>query len=151
MYAQVENNQIVEWPIVDLRRRFPNISFPVEIKDSHLPEGIVAVVSMPVPAFDAQTQKPVQESVPSFRNGRWELGYVVEPQTPQEIQATRDARAVGVRLERNQWLSACDWTQLPDAPDQIRAAYVQYRQSLRDVPQQAGFPFSVVWPAEPSV
>jgi hypothetical protein len=53
-----------------------------------------------------------------------------------------------VRVERNRLLAASDWTQLADAPvDQ--AAWAAYRQALRDVPQQAGFPDNVVWPVKP--
>jgi hypothetical protein len=56
--------------------------------------------------------------------------------------------AAQVRAQRNRLLSASDWTQVADAPvDQ--AAWATYRQALRDVPQQDGFPGSVVWPTEP--
>lgn len=54
-----------------------------------------------------------------------------------------------IRAQRNKLLSTCDWTQLPDAPvDQT--AWAAYRQELRDVPDQVGFPASVVWPVAPS-
>lgn len=53
-----------------------------------------------------------------------------------------------IRRERYQLLAASDWTQVADAPvDQ--AAWTAYRQALRDVPQQAGFPEDVVWPSKP--
>lgn len=53
------------------------------------------------------------------------------------------------RAERNHLLAASDWTQVPDAPvDQ--AAWAAYRQALRDVPQQAGFPHDITWPEEPA-
>ena len=53
-----------------------------------------------------------------------------------------------VRDERDQLLAASDWTQVADAPvDQ--AAWAEYRQALRDVPSQEGFPHSVVWPDKP--
>ena len=53
-----------------------------------------------------------------------------------------------VRQERNALLVSSDWTQVADAPvDQ--AAWATYRQDLRDVPQQAGFPTTVVWPTKP--
>jgi hypothetical protein len=56
--------------------------------------------------------------------------------------------AAQVRAERNELLTASDWTQVPDAPvDQ--AAWATYRQALRDIPQQTGFPEDVVWPTEP--
>lgn len=54
-----------------------------------------------------------------------------------------------VRAERDALLAASDWTQVADAPvDQ--AAWATYRQALRDVPSQIGFPENVDWPSEPS-
>ena len=52
------------------------------------------------------------------------------------------------RANRDRLLDISDWTQLQDAPvDQ--ATWAVYRQALRDVPQQAGFPHDVVWPTKP--
>ena len=56
--------------------------------------------------------------------------------------------AASVRTERDALLAASDWTQVADAPvDQ--AAWAVYRQALRDVTAQAGFPDAVVWPVKP--
>lgn len=53
-----------------------------------------------------------------------------------------------VRAERNSFLAASDWTQVADAPvDQ--AAWATYRQALRDIPNQPGFPRDVAWPTKP--
>ena len=53
-----------------------------------------------------------------------------------------------VRTERDAKLTESDWTQVADAPvDQ--AAWATYRQALRDIPDQAGFPTEVNWPIEP--
>jgi hypothetical protein len=54
-----------------------------------------------------------------------------------------------VRKQRDELLSTCDWTQLPDVPDETKAAWTAYRQALRDLPEQPGFPDSVDWPALP--
>jgi hypothetical protein len=60
----------------------------------------------------------------------------------------REELAKQVRTERDRLLSASDWTQVADAPvDQ--AAWAEYRQALRDVPEQEGFPENVVWPTKP--
>lgn len=53
------------------------------------------------------------------------------------------------RVKRDALLTACDWTQVADAPvDQ--AAWRAYRQALRDVPEQAGFPTEITWPVVPA-
>jgi hypothetical protein len=75
--------------------------------------------------------------------------------TPEElagIQVATEASLAGlasyVRSERNALLSASDWTQVSDAPVD-KAAWATYRQALRDVTAQAGFPHSITWPSKP--
>jgi hypothetical protein len=62
---------------------------------------------------------------------------------------TQEEKVAIIRAERDALLAATDWTQLPDVPEAIREAYAVYRQALRDVPQQAGFPDDVEWPVKP--
>ena len=62
---------------------------------------------------------------------------------------TVEELAANARAERDALLTACDWTQVADAPvDQ--AAWCAYRQALRDVPEQAGFPTEIIWPVKPA-
>ena len=63
-----------------------------------------------------------------------------------------EALAAEVRAQRDTLLSKTDWTQMPDSPlnDEAKAAYQTYRQALRDVPQQEGFPKTVEWPELPA-
>ena len=63
-------------------------------------------------------------------------------------QAWEQQVSTKIRLERNILLDQTDYTQTPDSPPNT-AAWATYRQALRDIPQQAGFPFEVVWPALP--
>ena len=59
--------------------------------------------------------------------------------------------AASVRARRNICLRECDWTVGADAPltpDQV-TAWKDYRQALRDIPTQSGFPDTVDWPAMP--
>lgn len=79
----------------------------------------------------------------------------VIPLTPQELaeiqiatEAQSDTLAVFMRSERNALLSASDWTQVNDAPVD-KAAWAAYRQALRDVTTQAGFPHNINWPVKP--
>ncbi len=66
-----------------------------------------------------------------------------------EYAAGADDRAAAeIRKERDSKLTESDWTQVVDAPvDQ--AAWATYRQALRDIPNQAGFPNEVNWPTKP--
>jgi hypothetical protein len=56
---------------------------------------------------------------------------------------------LAVRVERDRLLVECDWTQLPDVPLETRDAWAAYRQALRDLTDQPGFPGTVVWPVPP--
>lgn len=64
---------------------------------------------------------------------------------------TREDAEARVRADRAQFLGACDWTQLLDAPlsDAERAAWAAYRTALRQIPEQKGFPDAVDWPLPP--
>lgn len=54
-----------------------------------------------------------------------------------------------VRLERDRLLAASDWTQLPDIPEETKLKWQAYRQALRDLTSQHGFPERVEWPTAP--
>jgi hypothetical protein len=54
-----------------------------------------------------------------------------------------------VRAKRDRLLVASDWTQLPDVPLETKAAWAECRQDWRDITDQAGFPFSVIWRTAP--
>ena len=56
-----------------------------------------------------------------------------------------------VRAERDILLAQCDWTVLPDVilTEPQKALWLTYRQDLRELPEQTGFPFDVVWPTKP--
>lgn len=64
----------------------------------------------------------------------------------------------GVRLDvlnaltiRNNRLKASDFAVMPDYPcgEAERAGWLAYRQALRDIPEQAGYPDAIVWPEPP--
>ena len=69
--------------------------------------------------------------------------------TKAQIEQDRLKRlAEQIRAERNRKLAETDWMVLPDVPirQAEREAVLQYRQALRDIPQQRGFPEVVIWP-----
>jgi hypothetical protein len=70
--------------------------------------------------------------------------------TAEQLEAERLEKAEEqARLKRDGLLKKSDWTQVSDAPvDQ--SAWANYRQALRDLPEQEGFPQEVVWPNPPA-
>jgi hypothetical protein len=64
--------------------------------------------------------------------------------TPEQVEAN-------ARAWRDNLLAACDWTQLPDTQltDSQKQLWAAYRQSLRDVTTQVGFPTNIEWPTPP--
>ena len=57
----------------------------------------------------------------------------------------------GIKLKRNALLMASDWTQLLNNPlaEENQYAWSVYRQELRDITKQSGYPTDVVWPVKP--
>jgi len=66
-----------------------------------------------------------------------------------EYKAVKDAeQAQSVRNSRTQMLKDSDWTQIADSTAD-KAAWATYRQALRDITAQAGFPWTIDWPTQP--
>jgi len=59
-----------------------------------------------------------------------------------------DRKAAEVRSTRNNKLLECDWTQITDATAD-KTAWAVYRMTLRDITEQAGFPWTITWPDAP--
>lgn len=147
MYAIISEGLVTEYPITDLSSRFPQISFPSPMVDTALPDGVVRVALEPAPAYDPHTHRLVKEA-PVCEGGQWLVRYSVVPLDADELAAIQASRAATARSERTQKLQRSDWTQLADAPVD-KAAWAAYRQALRDVPSQPGFPTTIDWPQEP--
>jgi len=146
MYVKANNQTVEKFPytIGDLRRDNPNVSFPKHPQPELLAEWGVYPVSVADYVAPDPNQVAEQSAEPTFQNGEWVLDYTVRDMTADEISHLSDL----VRSERNAKLSECDWTQLSDAPltDAEKQSWAAYRQALRDITDQAEFPFNVQWP-----
>ena len=61
-----------------------------------------------------------------------------------ETSADSDARS-----KRKTLFLDSDWTQLADISAATKALWEPYRQALRDITDQPGYPFNIVWPTPP--
>ncbi len=75
-----------------------------------------------------------------------ENGYPILVPQPEP---TAEELAGIMRDYRNDLLKKSDWTQNADIPQATKDMWRPYRQALRDVPQQAGFPGNIEWPTAP--
>jgi hypothetical protein len=96
-------------------------------------------------------------------DGKWYTKYVLGPvftdgettAAEQEVayKATKDAeQAKSVRQSRDDKLKETDWVVIKNLElnANIPGAWEVYRQALRDMPTQAGFPWTIVWPTQPT-
>ena len=89
--------------------------------------------------------------------GKWYTKYVLGPVFTGDTAAADEAtykamkdaeQAANVRKTRTQMLKDCDWTQIADSTAD-KAAWATYRQALRDITAQSGFPWTMTWPESP--
>ena len=150
MYVFAPNQTVETFPysIGDLRRDNRNTSFPRNLSQEMLADwNVFPIKDRPAPAFDPATENCNQTN-PTLENGEWVMTWQVTPASAEEIAERLERKSAEVRQQRNDLLSVCDWTQLRDAPVDA-AAWVIYRQELRDIPEQANFPWDVIWPEPP--
>lgn len=63
--------------------------------------------------------------------------------------ANIDEAKNNISTKRSYLLSQSDWTQGKDIPDKLSTLWAVYRQELRDITSQSGYPFNVIWPTPP--
>ena len=102
--------------------------------------GISRLKMVTPPFFDVDTQSRVEGDA-VLTDGVWTQNWIVTA-VPEE------SKAVNIRQTRDAKLALSDWRALSD--NTMPSEWTTYRQALRDVPGQAGFPSEVSWPTEPS-
>jgi acyl carrier protein phosphodiesterase len=149
-YAKLDADSKLErypYTLTDLRRDNPQTSFPKTITE----EIARAFNCVPVTQI-AYADNYTKNYERSARNnaGTWEEQWIESNATTEEVTQRVTLKSNDVRNERNQKLTDCDWTQANDSPLKAESTWITYRQALRDVPTQAGFPHTVTWPTKPT-
>lgn len=111
------------------------LSEPIDINAYRVVEGVVTPYS--------ESEQAAKDAFPGY-GFSWNAA-----DCEWEDNRTTDEAADIVRAERARLLQASDWTQLGDIDAGVKARYASYRQALRDIPEQEGFPFTVTWPELP--
>jgi hypothetical protein len=134
----------------EIRKEFKNVSMPPVLGDSILSAfSIVPVVKTTSPVVDHT--KNVVEVAPALVNGAWTQVWEVTEATADEIAERSEQAAAFVRSQRNALLASTDWLVIKaqETGGSISADWAAYRQALRDITAQEGFPHSVAWPTKP--
>lgn len=150
MFAKIVDGKVSKFPytVGQLRRDNPNTSFPKVIPEGTMAAyGVFPVSELPAPSFDSWTHYIEYNPVPVLQDGKWVSVPTVYALTQDQIDIRDASLAEGVRAERDALLAATDWMALSDVT--MSEAWATYRQALRDITSQEGFPASVDWPAKP--
>ena len=149
----------------ELRAANKNMSFPKAWNSSvHDALNVDPVLASPAPAPSASYKSVVRNGAVQDSNGNWVYAWVeremfteytddngdvqtVAAQKTAYDTANTAARAAAERDKRTALLMETDHYALADVT--MTDAMKTYRQALRDVPQQAGFPSSITWPDKP--
>jgi hypothetical protein len=135
--------------ISEILERHRNTSFAAGFPPEDLePLGYFRIVERPENKPLPDYTKNFVLDTPALENGEYVEQWKVLDASQEEIDLRTADSARDIRRLRNQRLADCDWTQLTDAPVDA-AAWAGYRQALRDITGQAGFPWHVQWPERP--
>ena len=149
----------------EIRRSIPNTSLP-RVWGADICEflGIDPVLAAPAPAPSGEYKVVSRTGVTQDANGNWVEAYVerdmfsdytdedgtVHTKAEQEQAYTarkNEEAATAVRAERDKLIASCDWMGMSDVT--MSAEWATYRQALRDVTAQEGFPLDVTYPTKP--
>lgn len=152
MYVKVTNGTPTNYTIGQLRRDNPSTSFPRKVPDAILAEyDVFKVSNTEAPNYDSRTQTVSQNETATQVNGVWTYEWTVSSKTAEQIQEYDDAEAVSVRRQRDSLLAETDWVVIKakETGGNLSTAFKEYRQALRDITAQDGFPYDITWPEKP--
>jgi hypothetical protein len=144
MHIKITDGVPEFYQIERLRKDHPDTSFPSVLTDQFLAEwNIYPLKMLPAPSYDRRTHYLKQSPVYQV-DGVWQVHFSVEPLPT--VQAEN-----AIKSERNRLLSESDWvvTKALETQTAVHQDWLEYRQQLRDVTNQANYPFDVQWPNKP--
>ena len=144
MFIKLTNGIPENYTIGQLRRDNPNVSFPKDIPQSTLEAfGVYEVRELPRPTYNPETHYLTASDFYQVDN-QWQIHYNLEPLLRAQVEQTMRAKRDNL-LNQSDWIVAVSYEQLNPVPQE----WASYRQALRDIPTQQGFPYEIIWPVAP--
>lgn len=152
MYALISSGTVVEFPLSLNKWRLDNplISLPEYPTEEQLKEqGIYIVQPTPKPSEDYTLN--YQNTVVQNEDGSWVESWTESPASNEEIEERTASKMIEVRQIRNKLLQENDWVSIKakDNEEEVSVNWKTYRQALRNITSQEGFPHNVIWPVKP--
>jgi hypothetical protein len=153
LFIQLQNGQPIGYPIAEnnFRQLFPHTSFP-----TYFTADVVEPLGYGIYDFSGapnvgRYEKTVEVVPVRNEYGIWRQNYSIVPMDNAEKQEVDVQQASSVRADRNQRIAATDWLVIKalEAGQLQDFSVAAYRQGLRDIPSQEGFPWDIVWPTAP--
>ncbi len=146
----------------EFRRLNPSTSFPQQISEATLNDFGADVVFEGPQASGGTVYQYSQAAGVEQISGKWYTKYILGPvftdgettaaEQETAYKASKDAdQAKSVRTSRDDKLKETDWIVIKNLElnANIPGAWEVYRQALRDIPTQSGFPWTITWPTQP--
>lgn len=159
MFAKVKGDVCLQFPYTDTDLKLDNpytkypanfdlaAVFPTTEQATVHGCSLVSVAFANKPQINPRTQRVVEQA-PALVGGVWTVQWEAVDLLEQELSDAAAGEANKARAARNRLLAESDWTQIPDASAD-KTAWAAYRQALRDISAQAGFPWTINWPVAP--
>jgi hypothetical protein len=151
-YKIVEFNEITAQITIQVEG-FPLfvVDLPID-ENNNVPVGeeLKAYLKGFIPTWHVERQEKLSNGIANAQ----EIRNLVTPLPPvEESLPSLEELEAQIRQRRNEALQQSDWTQVNDVNLTVVEidAWKTYRQALRNLPTQKGFPSNVVWPLAPNV
>lgn len=130
---------------------FPNISFPQPGSDDIFAKLHVFRITKKDPEYDKKTQKIDGYTINQCEDGKYIQEWKIIQMSDEERLSVEKDQMNKVRSQCKTLLYQSDWTQLSDnkLTSEQQEAWKIYRQHVRDVSTQPGFPWLIEWPNQP--
>lgn len=152
MFIKIENGLPLGSPLVDqnLKYLFPHIDFSSIVTSEMVePLGYAIYEFSQMPTKIRYKKIEEHQPILNITNKIWYQNWQQVDKTPEECLQEDKEQEYLVRMQRNFILDNTDWTQIADVSlsDEAKQNYKNYRQALRDITTQQGFPWEIVWPS----
>jgi len=154
-YLKIDTNEIINEN--QLKQLNPNVSFGLPLNDSSAEAlGVKVIQRIAMPDTDEfyHAERDGIEEINGVWQEKWKVVADFEEYTDQKTNTIvsvddqiLNKKKSQARTKRDDLLKATDHYGLSDVT--MSEAMMAYRQALRDVPQQEGFPQTITWPTKP--